>query len=132
MFVVTLILAAICLTEDDKTVDPLASVESAVEHLIEVLEKRDYDTFFEKCIRPDDRDRVLAKVTKEEFVRMAKEKFGPELLRGLKEVKGKSPTYEKGVGEYSARANLEPRKPVADGKYIRFFKLDGRWYYSLF
>ncbi len=97
LFVALLLALAPIVRAEDKP-DPRATVESALEHFIATLEKKEVSKIYQECFAPSEMKMILRGTTLEEFVK----KIGKipetdadytEKLARLKELKTQTPVY---------------------------------------
>jgi hypothetical protein len=123
--VLTGLLFALAVRADARPDDPEppSSVRAAVGEGIRLLEKKEYRRFLEKFVSPDDMQKILRRLTIEQFA----DEFGrgkaADMLEVLKHVRNKKPTLDKD----GKKATFQIEIKGAPRDQIRFIKIGRRW-----
>jgi hypothetical protein len=130
LFVVFSFVFSPALMAEDKP-DPRATVESALDHCIALMEKKEHVKLIKECYSPTELEKQLRGMTVEELVKHASmnpefEAQSKEQIEVWKECKTKTPEYN----DDKTEAKYLIKKP--DGtERLTFVKEGNLWYISL-
>lgn len=110
--------------EEGKPGERLVALRSTIDSCIAMLEAKDYVTFLERVIHPDDRERYAAKGGYEELAKEFAGEKADVLLSVLKYVRTRTPKFT----ERETVATFKLGKGVAPRGTIAFVSVAKVWY----
>ena len=104
------------------------SLEKAVPYAISLLEAKNYKTFLETFMPPEELKEATSEMTIDEMARgFARRSKGADMLKALKMIKGMKPTLE----EKGTVAIFQlPGDGVKGNKEFKFVRVGKNWYIS--
>jgi hypothetical protein len=106
-----------------QAVDPRERLDSAISEAIRLLEAKEYVVFLERCVAPNDFERITKLGPLQEFAQRFGENKAPRLLRTLKVITGTTPTLDA-----DGTKAVYQLRPIEGDSTITFFKVDKYWY----
>ncbi len=112
--------------------DPRATVESALDNCIALMEKKEHVKLIKECYSPTDLEKQMRGMTVEELVKLAStnpefEAKSKEQLETWKEFKTKTPTYN----EAKTEAKFPDLQKGDKTERLTFVKEGNLWYISI-
>jgi len=104
--------------------DPREKVDTAVPEGIRLLEAKEYSTFLQKFVPPDDLKKLTTKVPLDDFAKEFGQTHAPRLLKVLQAIRGTNPTMavDGMLATYSFKEAVEGKKSIS------FTKIGKLWY----
>ena len=104
--------------------DPRETLETAVPEGIRLLRAKEYKTFVESFVAPDDLKKITEKTPLEELLKEFIEQKAPKLLESLEEIKGTKPSLDSA----GTKATFAFKKEIDGKNGIIFVKVGEFWY----
>ncbi len=100
------------------------TLETLIPEGIRILEAKEYKTFVEIFVPPDELKKITEGTSLEEFAKTFGERKAPRLLEILKEIKGTKPSLD----DNGTKATFVLKEEKDGKKAITFVKVDKYWY----
>lgn len=107
-----------------KKADSREKLETAIPDAIKMLKEKKYAAFLNKFAKPDDLEKILKRVTIDEFAKKFGEGKAENLLAMLNAVKNVKPSYN----EDKTMATYQIEKKISNRDKITFQKVEKYWY----
>jgi hypothetical protein len=104
--------------------DPREKVDTAVPEGIRLLDAKEYSSFLQKFVPPDDLKKLTMKAPLDEFAKEFGQTHAPRLLKVLQAIRGTNPTL---VAD-GMLATFPLKEPIEGKKSITFIKVGKFWY----
>ncbi len=110
--------------EDPTTPDPRAELDTAITHAIKLLEAEDYQAFLKLYVEPEVLERITKTTPLKEFAERFAEGKATGILKVLKVVQGKKPTFNSEKTEATLKHGLQG----FPSDQLTFVKVNGLWH----
>ena len=117
------LIASIAFSQEAKP-DPREELKTAIPAAIELLENKEYESFIKRFVPPIDLERILKKVTIEDFAKKFGERKSDLLLKVLNIIKDAKPKLDPD-GE---KATFALKEPIGGKQSMTFLKVGKYWY----
>ncbi len=118
-----LLVFSACNIQKKSKVNPRENLNTAIVYAIQLFKNKDYKSFLENYVLPEDLEVILQKMTMEDFVKKFAEKKAEKVLNALKSAKEISPEYDE-----SGTIAIFSKDKVGMHKDMVFKKVEKYWY----
>jgi len=115
-----------CKAQMGTTANPQATIKTAIDDCIQLLESKDYKTMLSKYVSKDDLEKILKDQTMDEFVSSFSERKADKMLNALKIAKEKKIEYK----DHDSVGVIKLDKVESGPNEFVFIKIGDLWYIS--